>query len=58
MPPNLSVSVSMGLASVGMNKPDHADQLVSFADESLYAAKRAGKDRLVVSQANTLLSWT
>lgn len=57
LPADLSVSMSMGLSSVSLNKPDHADQLVSFADESLYEAKRAGKDRLIVSQANTVLTW-
>ncbi len=40
------ITVSIGLHTMGAATPD-ADRLVTLADEALYAAKHAGKDRVV-----------
>jgi two-component system cell cycle response regulator len=41
------VTMSIGIGSLAQNKSSHADQLVASADASLYAAKSAGRDRIV-----------
>jgi len=43
-----SVTLSVGVASVQADHPASADMLVSMADRALYAAKGAGKDRIVL----------
>ena len=43
-----AVTLSMGVASLRADHPANADALVSMADRALYAAKAAGKDRIVV----------
>jgi diguanylate cyclase (GGDEF)-like protein len=50
VPANLSLTISMGIASVQHNKPINSDVLVALADEALYEAKHRGKDRMVVSE--------
>jgi len=42
------VTISVGIASVRGDEPASADALVSMADRALYAAKAAGRDRVVV----------
>ena len=42
------VTLSMGIASLRAHAPSSADVLVSMADRALYAAKAAGKDRIVL----------
>lgn len=49
VPPNLTLSISMGISSVHHNKPANSDQLVAIADEALYDAKHGGKNRTVIS---------
>jgi len=41
------LTLSMGLANMHQNRPASADALVSMADKALYAAKEAGKNRLI-----------
>jgi diguanylate cyclase (GGDEF)-like protein len=43
-----SVTLSMGIASLRRDEPATADALVSMADRALYAAKAAGRDRIVL----------
>jgi diguanylate cyclase (GGDEF)-like protein len=50
VPADLSLTISMGIASVQHNKPINSDVLVALADEALYEAKHRGKDRMVVSE--------
>ena len=50
VPPELTLTMSMGVASVQHNKPTHSDLLVAMADEALYEAKHKGKNRTVVSE--------
>lgn len=40
------VSMSIGIASVAVHRPNNADQLVAAADQALYQAKAAGRDRI------------
>ncbi len=54
LPSDVSMSMSMGVATVSVNHPSHAEQLVAYADDALYAAKRAGKNCIVDSTANTV----
>jgi len=42
------VTLSVGIASVRGDGPASADMLVAMADRALYAAKAAGKDRVVL----------
>ncbi len=44
--PNAAVTVSMGLSMISPATPD-TQRLLTLADEALYAAKRAGRDRIV-----------
>lgn len=50
VPSALSLTMSMGIASVLHNRPRNSDQLVAMADEALYTAKHLGKNRTVISQ--------
>ncbi len=50
VPPELRLTISMGIASVQHNRPSNSDQLVALADEALYEAKHHGKDQMVVSE--------
>ena len=50
VPAGLSLTISMGIASVQHNKPINSDLLVALADEALYEAKHQGKDRMIVSE--------
>jgi diguanylate cyclase (GGDEF)-like protein len=49
IPPELPLSISMGISSVQHNRPANSDQLVALADEALYDAKHGGKNRTVIS---------
>jgi diguanylate cyclase (GGDEF)-like protein len=42
------VSLSIGVASFSPDRLDNASVLIAAADKALYAAKRAGRDRVVV----------
>ena len=41
------VTLSVGIASLGADRPESHDQLVSMADRALYAAKETGRDRVL-----------
>ena len=45
---NPRVGTSIGLAHINLTRPVNAEQLVSHADEAMYAAKYAGKQRVMV----------
>jgi len=49
VPPELPLTISMGIASVLNNRPTNSDLLVALADEALYDAKHRGKNQMVVS---------
>jgi diguanylate cyclase (GGDEF)-like protein len=49
-PEGLALTMSMGVSSVQQNRAVNSDQLVALADEALYEAKHAGKNRTVVSE--------
>jgi diguanylate cyclase (GGDEF)-like protein len=50
VPAELTLTMSMGIASVQHNKPTHSDLLVALADEALYEAKHRGKNQTIVSE--------
>jgi diguanylate cyclase (GGDEF)-like protein len=50
VPPELPLTMSMGIASVLHNRPSNSDLLVALADEALYEAKHRGKNQMIVSQ--------
>jgi diguanylate cyclase (GGDEF)-like protein len=45
----LSLTVSMGIASYGMDGRDTLEQLINVADKRLYLAKQSGRNRVVVN---------
>src|SRR4051812_15945971 len=48
IPPELPLTVSMGISSVLHNRPTNSDLLVALADEALYDAKHRGKNQMIV----------
>lgn len=44
---NRPVTLSIGIASLEVDRPDSADALVAMADRALYVAKAQGRDRIV-----------
>lgn len=50
------VTMSVGIASVNVNRPAGCDQLVALADAALYQAKKSGRNRTVA--AATILDFT
>jgi PleD family two-component response regulator len=44
--------MSIGIASVAVHRPNNADQLVAAADQALYQAKAAGRDRINLLSAS------
>jgi two-component system cell cycle response regulator len=44
------VSMSLGIGSISINHPAHADQLVAMADSALYRAKDSGRGRITVAE--------
>ena len=52
----LPVTISVGVASLSMNGEEGVDKLVNRADEALYSAKKAGRNRVIAFPANTTLA--
>jgi diguanylate cyclase (GGDEF)-like protein len=46
------VSMSIGIAHISLSGPISAEQLLHHADEAMYAAKAAGKQRIMLRQAD------
>lgn len=46
------LGMSLGLAHINVSRPINAEQLVSHADEAMYAAKAAGKQRVMIRGAD------
>jgi two-component system cell cycle response regulator len=47
-----AVSMSMGLGHIDLSRPANAEQLVSHADQAMYAAKLAGKHRILIRMSD------
>lgn len=45
---DISLTLSLGIAELGETRSEDLDSLLEFADQALYAAKRAGRDRIAV----------
>ena len=45
-----AVTMSIGIGSVQLNRPATPDDLMAAADEGLYAAKEAGRDRISIAR--------
>ncbi len=43
---SIKVTVSLGVASLPENKPQTHTDIIRFADDALYAAKNAGRNRV------------
>lgn len=52
----LPVTVSIGVSTLSADGNEGVDKLVNRADEALYAAKKAGRNRVVAFPANTTLA--
>jgi diguanylate cyclase (GGDEF)-like protein len=52
------VTMSVGIGSLVRDKSSHADQLVATADVALYAAKSAGRDRIMGNSQSTTFQQT
>ncbi|HWD39925.1 MAG TPA: diguanylate cyclase [Fimbriimonas sp.] len=52
--PKRSITASLGIATTSL-RTDSSDSLVRRADEALYAAKAAGRNRVMASPASTLV---
>ena len=52
----LSVTISIGVTTLSMDGNENVDTVVNRADEALYAAKKAGRNRVVAFPANTTLA--
>ena len=50
------LTVSIGVASTGPGKIYHCDDLISLTDEALYAAKAAGRDRIMCASQDAVAS--
>jgi diguanylate cyclase (GGDEF)-like protein len=50
IPANITLTLSMGIASMLHNRPANSDQLVAIADEALYEAKHRGKNQTIISE--------
>lgn len=50
----IEVTVSIGVAETG-SKPSTLDKLLARADEALYAAKRGGRNKVIVAEAHSSL---
>jgi diguanylate cyclase (GGDEF)-like protein len=52
----LPVTISIGVSTLSAEGTEGVDRLVNRADEALYAAKKAGRNRVVAFPANTTLA--
>lgn len=52
----LHLSMSIGIATIHEARPFSPEQLVSFADQALYRAKRAGRGRIITYRGNTRIA--
>jgi diguanylate cyclase (GGDEF)-like protein len=50
--PGAQCSMSIGIACLNVSRPDTPDQLLAHADKALYAAKKAGRRRIMVCGAD------
>ena len=49
---DINVTISIGIASLLTHNPSDAKELITFADSSLYSAKAAGRNRVMVYVEN------
>jgi two-component system, cell cycle response regulator len=47
---SISITISMGVSAVPANDASTHIELIRFADEALYAAKQAGRNKLIISR--------
>lgn len=52
----LTVTISVGVALLRRSKNESVEELVSRADEALYAAKRAGRNRVISAPDNSTIA--
>jgi diguanylate cyclase (GGDEF)-like protein len=50
IPGQPEISMSIGVSQINLSRPINADQLVSHADQAMYAAKSGGKKRVMIRE--------